>query len=104
MLFVSFVKNHPCRWKTATYVNSKAKLLAHDWSSGFLARAYAIEKLLQREKFAITMASHFEIASWQEMHPTIKRQEWKWKTLRKSWSTGRMFLKSGLMKETYDQI
>lgn len=40
-------------------IYSKAKLLAHYWSSGFLARAYAIEKLLQKEKFAITTASHF---------------------------------------------
>ena len=34
----------------------RAKLLAHDWSSGCLATAYAIEKL-----FYVIMASRFEI-------------------------------------------
>ena len=35
----------------------RAKLLAHDWSSGCLETAYSIEKLF----FSVTMASCFEI-------------------------------------------
>ena len=38
----------------------RAKLLAHDWPSGCLATAYAIEKSLLK-KFSVTMASCFEI-------------------------------------------
>ena len=38
----------------------RAKLLAHDWSSGCLATVYAIEKLLPK-KFSVTMASRFDI-------------------------------------------
>ena len=34
----------------------RAKLLAHDWSSGCLATAYSIEKF-----FSATIASRFEI-------------------------------------------
>ena len=39
---------------------NRAKLLAHNGSSGCLATAYAIGKLLQK-KFSATMASRFEI-------------------------------------------
>ena len=35
----------------------RAKLLAHEWSSGCLATAYSIEKLF----FSVTMASRFEV-------------------------------------------
>ena len=34
----------------------RAKIIAHDWSSGCLATVYSIEKL-----FSLTMASRFEI-------------------------------------------
>ena len=40
-------------------LEKRAKLLAHDWFSGCLATAYAIEKLLL--KISVTMASRFEI-------------------------------------------
>ena len=37
-------------------LEKKAKLLAHNWSSGCLATSCAIKKL-----FSVTMASHFEM-------------------------------------------
>ena len=66
----------------------RAKLLAHDWSSGCLATAYAIEKLMQR-KFSITMASHFELVDQLYIQELKEKSESK--STKKAWSTRRTF-------------
>ena len=65
----------------------RAKLLAHDWSSGCLATAYSIEKL-----FFVTMASRLEINDEEYIEELKDEQKWK--------HGERTFSKSGRMKET----
>jgi len=52
----------------------RAKLLAHDWSSGCLATAYAIEKLLLKI-FCNNSISFRD--SWRGIYRRMKRQEQK---------------------------
>ena len=54
----------------------RAKLLAHDWSSGCLATVYAIEKLLLK-MFCDNGVSFRD--SWWGMYRRLERQERKWK-------------------------
>ena len=74
----------------------RAKLLAHDCSSGCLATAYAIEKLMQK-KISMAMASRFEIVDQQyvqelkeesENEKTKKSTEY-WKNVFKKWANER---------------
>ena len=54
------------------------------------------------KKFSVTMASRFEIIDEEYME--VLKDEWKMKTRRKAWSTGRKFSKSGRMKETLSKF
>ena len=48
----------------------RAKLLAHDWSSGCLATAHSIDKL-----FSVTMASRFEIVDEEYIEESKNKSE-----------------------------
>jgi len=75
----------------------RAKVLAHDWSSGRLATAHSIEKL-----FSATMASRFEIVNEEYIEELKNKTENE--TRRTTQSGERTFSKSGQMKETCKQI
>ena len=66
-----------------------AKLLAHDWSSGYLATGYAIKKC-----FSVTMMSHFEIVDEEyikEVKDKSKNENEYWKKVFKKWANERKF-------------
>ena len=68
----------------------RAKIIAHDWSSGCLATAYSLEKL-----FSLTMASRFEIVD-EECIEELKDKTENEKIARSDEIT---FSKSGRMKK-----
>ena len=75
----------------------RAKLLAYDWSSGCLATAYAIEKLLL--KLSVTMSSCFEIVDEEciealkdkSENENTKRSTEYWESVFKKWANERNF-------------
>ena len=73
----------------------RAELLAHYWSSGRLATAYSIGKVLL--KISETMASRFEIV-YEEYIEELKDKSESENT-KKSTSTGRTFSKIGRWKK-----
>ena len=71
----------------------RAKLLAHDYTSGCLATAYPVEKC-----FSVTTVSRFEVID--EKYIDESEDE----NTKNSTGGERTFSKSGRMKETYKEI
>ena len=83
------------------FLEKRAKLLAHDWLSGCLATASAIERLLL-EIFCNNGVSFRD--NRREKYIEELKTRAKTKTRGKARSAGRTFSKGGRMKETSKQI
>ena len=81
-------------------LKKRAKLLAHDWLSGCLATAYAIEKRLP--KISCNNGVSFDLVAEEYIEESKDKRKRNEK--RKAGNTGRTFPKSERMKETSQQI
>ena len=97
-------------------IGTRAKLLAHDWLSGCLATAYAIEKLLPKifcnngARFEIVEEKYIEELKDKSENENTRKSTEYWKNVFKKWATERNFqanleeYESDVLDQTLSQL